>query len=1082
MYTEKQLERMLGKLKRLEKMLEPKLFYTVGTVPMKAFLTDGSHHDVPEESCFSPCDDGTVFEGQGIYCWFRGSYTVPEELEGRTLFVYPKIRGYEGMLWVNGKPYGNFASKIIEHSHGNHYCDMLCKEARGGETIEMAFEYYANHYIKGTQPFLVEAQKYYRIVYHPVDICLKDEEIADFYFDLKAANGMVKALDKKSFRRAAFVRALLEIHRFISYDFENEEPEIFRMQLRRADAILKKVLQEKNAASAPYAGLIGHSHMDTAWLWHRGETEKKCARTYANQMNLMDQYPDYTFVQSSAYHGDIIKRMYPALFEDIKKRVAEGRYEPNGGVWIECDCNIPSGEYMIRQFVWGQKFTRENFDYTSDAFWLPDTFGYSASLPQIMQGCRIKYFLTTKMAWNDTNVFPYDTFYWKGIDGSQVLVHFNRTHIWPDPEMLTENLLSDGDNTIKERAVSNMRLISYGFGDGGGGPEFGMIEMAERMKDVEGMPRTSHTTVSRFMQELEESLVEPSTYNGELYLELHRGTLTNQHAIKRNNRKAEFALRDLEYLTVRDALRRGKDASSVQIDPLMSEMLVNQFHDILPGTCIPRAHDEAIEAVSHIIEESHRLGGEILEAWAEEAAGSRQAEASQMSREDNTEERNQAQTDKADGAAASGRETGKKITLVNTLSFARDDVVYLPFEGYYVDRVDGEAGQYRQQVVEDMDGNRKLAVMGIKIPAFGSVVLTMEEGAQQSGSVFTLSGVKEEILETPMVKVTFNEKGYMESFVDKRNGRQLKGEGYALNTLLMGEEVSLSWDNWDVDADYECKLQDSAQLLERRVVSDGMVEFRIRSRYRLSAKSTLEQDMIFHADSPEVIFETRMDWQDDHRFLKTAFDTTIHTDYASQEIQFGYIRRVTNRNTEIEKSKFEVSNHKYTDLSETRYGAAVLNDCKYGISVKDSQMRLSLHKGGCMPDERGDKGIHECTYVFLPHMGSLSAGNVIRPAYMLNEKPLAVEGSAPMESLISLDCDHVIVETVKPMEKNGKGFIVRLYEAEGATERVTLTFGFPVKGLVLTNMLEEAQTEYVPAQQLELEFGAFEIKTLMICY
>ena len=459
MYTEKQLERMLGKLKRLEKMLEPKLFYTVGTVPMKAFLTDGSHHDVPEESCFSPCDDGTVFEGQGIYCWFRGSYTVPEELEGRTLFVYPKIRGYEGMLWVNGKPYGNFASKIIEHSHGNHYCDMLCKEARGGETIEMAFEYYANHYIKGTQPFLVEAQKYYRIVYHPVDICLKDEEIADFYFDLKAANGMVKALDKKSFRRAAFVRALLEIHRFISYDFENEEPEIFRMQLRRADAILKKVLQEKNAASAPYAGLIGHSHMDTAWLWHRGETEKKCARTYANQMNLMDQYPDYTFVQSSAYHGDIIKRMYPALFEDIKKRVAEGRYEPNGGVWIECDCNIPSGEYMIRQFVWGQKFTRENFDYTSDAFWLPDTFGYSASLPQIMQGCRIKYFLTTKMAWNDTNVFPYDTFYWKGIDGSQVLVHFNRTHIWPDPGMLTENLLSDGDNTIKERAVSN--TVSY---------------------------------------------------------------------------------------------------------------------------------------------------------------------------------------------------------------------------------------------------------------------------------------------------------------------------------------------------------------------------------------------------------------------------------------------------------------------------------------------------------------------------------------------------------------------------------------------------------------------------------------------
>lgn len=1066
MYTEKQLERMLSKLKRLEEMLEPKLFYPVESVPMKAFLTDGSHHDVPEEACFSPCEDGTVFEGRGIYVWFKGSFTVPEELEGRTLFVYPKIRGYEGMLWVDGKPYGNFASKMIVHSHGNHYCDMLRKEARGGETIEMAFEYYANHYIKGTQPFLVEAQKHYRIVYHPVDICLKDEEIADFYFDLKTANQMVKVLEKKSFRRAAFVRAMLEIHQFISYDFENEDPEVFRGQMKRAGAILKKVLQEKNGACAPYAGLIGHSHMDTAWLWHRGETEKKCARTYANQMNLMDQYPEYTFIQSSAYHGDIIKRMYPALFEDIRKRVAEGRYEPNGGVWIECDCNIPSGEYMIRQFVWGQKFTRENFNYTSDAFWLPDTFGYSAALPQIMQGCRVKYFLTTKMAWNDTNVFPYDTFYWKGIDGSQVLVHFNRTHIWPDPEMLTENLLSDGDNTIKERAVSDMRLISYGFGDGGGGPEFGMIEMTKRLEDVEGMPRTSHTTVSRFMQELEQSLVEPSTYNGELYLELHRGTLTNQHEIKRNNRKAEFALRDLEYLTVRDALQRGKEASSDRINPLTNEMLVNQFHDILPGTCIPRAHDEAKEAVGHIIRESRKLSDEILEAMVKEPAVNRQTGAWEKG---------------AEGDGAEGRSV-KTITLVNTLSFERRDVVYLPFEGYYVERVNGEEGQYRQQVVEDRDGNRKLAVMGIRIPAFGSAVLTMTEKAPRSTSAFSFSKEKGGILETPVVKVVFNEKGYMESFVDKRNGRELKGEGYALNTLLMAEEVSLAWDNWDVDADFECKLQDSAELLERSVAADGPVEFRIRSRYRLSAKSTLEQDMIFYADTPEVVFETRMDWQDDHRFLKAAFDTSIHTDYASQEIQFGYIRRVTNRNTAIEKAKFEVSNHKYTDLSETRYGAAVLNDCKYGISVKDSQMRLSLHKGGCMPDERGDKGIHECTYAFLPHKGSLAADNVIQPAYMLNEKPLAVEGSLAMESLVSLDCDHVIVETVKPMEKNGRGFILRLYEAEGAAEHVTITFGFPVKGLVQTNMLEEAQTEYVPAQQLELDFGAFEIKTLMISY
>lgn len=1055
MYTERQLDRMLGKLKRLEEMLEPKLFTVVDTVSMGAFRTDGCHHSVPDERCFAECEDGTVFEGEGIYCWFRGEYTVPQALEGKTLFIYPRIEGYEGMLWVDGKPYGNFASKIIEGSHGNHYCDMLRQKVRAGERIDIALEYYANHYIKGTQPFKIEAQETYEIVYHPVDICLKDEELAEFYFDLKVSNEMVRALEEKSFRRAAFVRALLEVHGLISYDFENEDKGIFREQMRQADRILKDVLKETNSASAPYAGLIGHSHMDTAWLWHRGETEKKCARTYANQMNLMDQYPEYTFVQSSAYHSDIIKRMYPDLFQDIRRRVAEGRYEPNGGVWIECDCNIPSGEYMIRQFVWGQKFTRENFGYTSDAFWLPDTFGYSASLPQIMQGCGVKYFLTTKIAWNDTNVFPYDTFYWKGIDGSRVLVHFNRTHVWPGPETLRENLLDQGSNTIKERAVSDMRLISYGFGDGGGGPEFGMIEVARRLNDLEGMPRTSHTTVSRFMQELEQRIVSPSTYNGELYLELHRGTLTNQHTIKRNNRKAEFVLRDLEYVTVRDAIARGQAPSAAEIDPLTNELLINQFHDILPGTCIPRAHDEAISAVSHIIEEAGRRTESLLAAAA---AG-----------------RNQ--------SGQEGTDCEETITVVNTLSFDRDDVLYLPFTGHFVNSDD--YGQIHQQVIEDMDGNRKLAVSGLTIPAFGSLVLKLTGECREEASRFRAEGNE---LETPVVKVAFNEKGYLESFVDKRNGRELRGEGYALNTLLMAEEVSLAWDNWDVDADYECKLRDSARLLSSQVAADGPVEYRIRNRYQLTGKSTLEQDVIFRADSPEVIFETRMDWQEEHRFLKTAFDTTIHTDYASQEVQFGCLRRANNRNTEIEKARFEVSNHKYTDLSDTRYGAAVLNDCKYGISVQDGQMRLSLHKGGCMPDFRGDKGIHTCTYAFLPHMGSLSAANVVQPAYLLNEKPLVVAGSLAMESLVSLGTDHVIVETVKPLESRGDGapaeraFILRLYEAEGAADTVSLRFGIPVKGLALTDMLEERLKECSAAQELTLEFRPFEIKTLRVDY
>ena len=686
MFTERQTDRALEKLKRLEEMLEPHIFKKVDEVKMKSFLTDGGWHQVPDASCFAVCEKGTVYEGEGIYVWLRGNYQVPEGLAGETLFVWPKVQSYEGMLWVNQRPYGNFTSKHAVGSHGNHYCDMITKEAVPGEDIDIAIEFYAHHYVKGTQPFKEEDPEEFKIVYEGMDICVKQEEIANFYYDLRIANQMVKVLEKNSFRRAAVVRALLDIHTFIYYDFEKVAWDVFMEGVRKADGILREVLSAHNASSAPYAGFIGHSHMDTAWLWTRKETEKKCARTYANQMNLMDQYPDYTFVQSSAYHGDIIRRLYPDLFQDIQKRVAQGRYEPNGGVWIECDCNIPSGEYMVRQFVWGQRFTRKYFDYTSDAFWLPDTFGYSASLPQIMKGCGIDYFLTTKMSWNDTNEFPYDTFYWKGIDGSKVLVHFNRTHAWPDPETLSQNIMCRDGNTIKEKETSNMRLISYGFGDGGGGPEFEMVEIANRLADVEGLPKSSHTTVSRFMKELEEELYHPSTYAGELYLELHRGTLTNQHVIKRNNRKAEFALRDLEYMTVREAVKKGSVASAEKIDPLTEELLVNQFHDILPGTCIPAAHDDAVRDVAMVIDTAVKETAEIVNGLSD---------------------------------------TADTVTVINTLSFDREDVVYLPFADRYV------KGDYAQQVITDMDGNKKLAVMGAGIPAFGSLVLELAGEIQE---------------------------------------------------------------------------------------------------------------------------------------------------------------------------------------------------------------------------------------------------------------------------------------------------------------------------------------------------------------
>ena len=1035
MLNEKQIGRMLLKLKRFEDTLDGLMFEKVGEIQNASyFQTKEQFHEIPTKEPFQPLKKGEVWEGEATYCWVKGNIGVEKELDGKDLFIMPKMGGYEAMLWVNGVPFGTFATKIVYTGHGNHYCDLIKKDVKAGENIEIAIEFYAGHYVMGCMPFETNPKPDYINTVESIDICVKNDLVAKVMYDLKTVNQLVEALPVSSFRRADIINTLTEVHKVTYYSPGNIDKETFENSLIKIEGILAPKLENENSDTAPFVGLIGHSHMDTAWLWPIKETVKKCARTFANQMSLMEQYPEYKFIQSSAYHGEMIRENYPALFEQLQEKVKEGRYEPNGGVWVECDCNIVSGESMIRQFVWGQKFTQKHFDYTSNSFWLPDTFGYSPSIPHILKGCDINYFLTTKMAWNDTNMFPYDSFYWQGIDGTKVFTHFNKTHVWPDPKTMIDLVEGTTGDCIKQKTVSDKKLVSYGFGDGGGGPEDGMIEMSRRCKDLEGCPKSEHMLVGDFMKLIEETAQNPSTYSGELYLELHRGTLTNQHEIKRNNRKAEVKLHDLEYLTVCEAVKNEEIASDSNIRPLYNTLLVNQFHDILPGTCIPSAHIQSKAEMTDVINNATKIIRETVNPDKKEDA----------------------------------------ISIINTLSFERNDVVYIDYkDGIIVE------GNYKQQVISDTNGNKKLAVYGVTIPAFSSVVLNLIKGEVDNKSEFVCDGDK---LSTPFAEITFDEKGYISSFIDKEANRELKGEGYNLNTFLVAEDVPYQWDNWDVDADIEMKFEDQAKLISREVVSSGEVEYRIRSKYQITKLSTIEQDMIFYANCKEVRFETKINWQDEHRFLKTAFDTTIFSDFVRQELQFGYTKRPTTRNNSFEQAKFEVCNHKYTDLSDQKYGVSILNDCKYGISVYGSQLRLSLHKGGVRPDFNGDKGIHECTYSFLPHNGGFDTTNVIKPAYELNMKSVIVDGEYDIKSMIEVDAENVIIETIKPCEDNEKAFIARIYEAEGAYTNTKLNVNINAIKVYETNMLEEKSVELNSLKDISLTFRPFEIKTIKVVY
>ncbi len=1029
MLNDKQIERLMGKLGAFIERLEPNIFVKVGELEnVTKCHVDKRYHSLPDLP-FEKAEKGSIWKGEGTYCWFRGEYVVPEELAGKSLFIKPHIGGYEALLFVNGKPFGTFASKIVVTAHGNHYCDMIKYEPAAGEKLDIALEYYAGHYVPGTSPFETNRLSDYSYTYNGADICIKDYEVQEFYFDLKTLFQLMENLPEDSFRRAKVINALVDIYTNIPLATEDVPFEDVVAALRTVKPVIKEILSAKNGDSAPEAAIIGHSHMDTAWLWHVGETVKKCARTYANQISLMQQYPEYKFIQSSACHGDMIRKYYPELFEDIKKAVAEGRYEPNGGVWVECDCNITSGESMIRQFLWGQRFTRKHFGYTSNCFWLPDTFGYSAAIPQIMKGCAVDYFLTTKIGWNDTNDFPYDTFYWQGIDGTKVFTHFNTTHHHPDVADISDRI----NKGIKQKGVTDKRMLTFGFGDGGGGPQFEMIEMARRCENLEGVPKTQYKLVGEFMKELEETAVSPNTYRGELYLELHRGTLTNQHTIKRNNRKAENALRDLEIATVNDAVKNGKPADSSEIAPLYETLLLNQFHDILPGTCINKAHEESREQTSALIKTAKEKTALLVKG-----------------NDDNT------------------------ITVINTLSFDRCDVLFLNVkEGLMVE------GRYKQQRYKDLDGNDILLVSGVTVPAFGSVTLTLKEYDLNFSSNFLREGNK---LSAPLYEVEIAENGTIASYFDKRVGRQIvHGENF--NTLLMAEDLPAYWDNWDVDADYELKFRNASNLISSEVVSVGRVAYIIRNKYQISEKSTVTQDMMFFADSAEIRFDTVMDWNDNHKFLKAAFDTDIFDDFARHEIQFGYAKRPTTRNSSVEQAKFEVLNHKYSDISEARYGFAVLNDCKYGISAKDGSLRLSLHKGGNRPDHKGDKdGLHRCVYSVLPHEGSFSSENVIKPAYMLNMPVIQTNGTTETVPLIKVAADNCIVEAIKPCEDAENAFIVRIYEAEGAYTKTAVRFFDGIKKAVLTNMLEEETEEIGSQKTAELIFRPFEIKTVKVYY
>ena len=969
---------------------------------------------------------GTRWGGNWITAWFRGDAVIPQRCNGRKVFVRARTGG-ETLFFADGHARGVF--------DGNHPVVLLTPRAEGGRRHHLAFEAYSGHTFPGSSPNDRRPPVRRRSrVFQGIELVVEREDVSAFVFDLAVLLRLMKALDENTLRRNRIAATLAEVFKVVDAMPAESEEGSWRPGLRKARKLMRPLLECRNGSTAPYIGLVGHSHLDTAWLWPLAETWRKAARTFASVLSLMELYPEMTFIQSAPCHAWMVREHYPELFERIRKAVRRGRWEPNGAMWVEPDCNIPSGESFARQLLLGQQATEEMFGYRADTLWLPDVFGYSAALPQLLRQAGVEFFCTTKMSWNDTTRFPYDTFVWQGIDGSEVIAHYNATHCWPDPQTLINQW-----NWVQHKDVQDRRLCAFGFGDGGGGPMMEMCEVARRVRDLEGCPRTGYTTVGDFMRGIRDELDNLPTWVGELYLELHRGTLTSIAKIKRGNRECELALRDAEILWSIAALG-GADYPHERLRELWRTLLTNQFHDILPGSSIAEVNDEAVETLERCIAEARGLASAAIA----EMAGSPPKKPTQL-------------------------------VVWNTLSWPRTGEIELDA---LTEGVAPVGDDLIIQRVEDVQGRRKLVVSGLALPALGARVVALAEGESNATSPFA---VRERSVLTPHARVRFDKAGRIISFVDKASGRELVASGGALNTFLLGEDVPEAWDNWDIDADQRLKMEPQLRLLWRKVVANGPLQLRIRSCYAIGRRSSLTQDIVFHSITPRVDFQTVVDWDERHRLLKAVFPLAVLAESARHEIQFGHVERPTHQNLPGDRARFEVCVHKWTDISENGFGVALLNDCKYGVSVFGGEIGLSLLKSGTHPDPRGDRGRHLFTYALLPHDGGFSVESVVRPAYELNVPPViapAGPGGSDVEGIVEVEAPNVIVEAIKWAEK-GKALIVRIYEAGKVTTRTRVRFRAPVRAVALANLLEEPERN-LPLRRgsVRLSLRPFEVATL----
>lgn len=969
--------------------------------------------------------------------WFRVSGAVPKEWKGKAVALIADL-GSERTVWRDNSPWWGLDDphSLLNLHPRPESSPFVRVEAGKGAMFEAMIQAYTRNpqaRVHGEEPPREELVE----TVERAELVVLNLELQDLAWDVEFVLDFVKALPSDDPSRAILLRALNDA----CNQWARRGPEAAPQMRKR----LRDALNSLSGEVPHRITAVGHAHLDTAWLWPLEVTRKKMAHTTAIQLNLMERYPEHVFAHSQASQYEWLEQDYPKLFRRVKDAVKKGQWEPVGSMWVEADCNVTGGESLVRQFLYGRRYFREKLGYETQDMWLPDVFGYSAALPQILAGFGIHYFLTQKISWNQTNKFPHNTFLWQGIDGTRIWSHFPPADTYIGD--CTPGQILHSVKNHKDHARSDHSLYLFGWGDGGGGPTAKHLEFLRRARQAAALPMIPPQRRSLdFFREARGRSRDLAVWVGELYLEMHRGTLTSQAENKKANRECEFLLRDAEMLACfRDDFPKKYPAK--ELEEAWKLVLLNQFHDIIPGSSVREVYEDSDRDYAKVREVGARIVQESLKK------------------------------------IASGMDTtGMKRPVAVFQNATMPGLVSLPWneEDTPNSVVCGDES-HPVQVVDDF-GERKLIFSTPSTALCSAAVAELSDAAPAAKYRLKASGRR---LENHELSVRFDANGNIMGIESLEDGMEFVERGKLANLFQLFDDHPLFWSAWDIDpfaleTGIDLVQSTRFEIVERGPVRCAAIVEREFGKSRIRQKISL-------GPWPGIRFDTEVDWHESNKMLKVAFPVNINAARATYEIQFGSLERPTHRNTTWDMARFEVCGHKWADLSEGDHGVALLNDCKYGHDIHGNMMRLTLLRSPKAPDPICDMGTHRFTYVLMPHFGPHQYGGVVEAAYSLNApartallKPNSAGEPGALPPFLMCEDRNIVIESVKRSE-DGRDLIVRLYECHNSRGQAELFCLRQPSAAWLCDLEEKPKQELEVAEgHVAFSYRPFEIITIRL--